>query len=367
MTSADYLHTAFLLAKRANSKNIRPNPFVGAIVVDDKGIIIGEGFHQKSGEAHAEVLAINNALEKSKDLSNSILYVSLEPCSHSGKTPPCTHLILEHKIPKVVIGSMDPNPLVSGAKELTNAGVRVEICILPEIVELNSTFNINQLNRRPKFILKAATTLNGKMADRFGNSKWISNDDSRNYVHEVLRINADAILTTATTVIKDNATMNSRVAEAEPKELNLIIIDKELDILKDENKTLNIFYKREKTKIYLVSDQTFENTLPEHIELINVNIHGGECDLFELSAVLLNKNICEVLVEAGGKLNASLLKAKIVDELIIFIAPSLLIDNSSINLFNSSELQRIENSIQLSLQETQSFNSDIMLKYKVLY
>ena len=213
MTSADYLHTAFLLAKRANSKNIRPNPFVGAIVVDDEGKIIGEGYHQKAGEAHAEVLAINDAFAKSKDLSNSTLYVSLEPCSHSGKTPPCTHLILEHKIPKVVIGSMDPNPLVSGAKELTDAGVNVEICILPEIVELNNTFNINQLNKRPKYILKAATTLNGKISDRLGNSKWISNDKSRNYVHQVLRTNADAILTTATTVIKDNATMNIRVDE----------------------------------------------------------------------------------------------------------------------------------------------------------
>ena len=365
MTSADYLHTAFLLAKRANSKNIRPNPFVGAIVVDDEGKIIGEGYHQKAGEAHAEVLAINDAFAKSKDLSNSTLYVSLEPCSHSGKTPPCTHLILEHKIPKVVIGSMDPNPLVSGAKELTDAGVNVEICILPEIVELNNTFNINQLNKRPKYILKAATTLNGKISDRLGNSKWISNDKSRNYVHQVLRTNADAILTTATTVIKDNATMNIRVDET--KELNLIIIDKQLDILKEENKALNIFYKREKTKIYLVTDKTFENTLPLHIEIINVTIQEGECDLNQLSTILLNKNICEVLVEAGGKLNASLLKAKIVDELNIFIAPSLLIDNSSFNLFNSNELQSIENSIQLSLQETQNFDSDIMVKYKVLY
>ena len=365
MTSADYLHTAFLLAKRANSKNIRPNPFVGAIVVDAKGIIIGEGFHQKAGEAHAEVLAINDALAKSKDLSNSTLYVSLEPCSHSGKTPPCTHLILEHKIPKVVIGSMDPNPLVSGAKELTDAGVNVEICILPEIVELNNTFNINQLNKRPKYILKAATTLNGKISDRLGNSKWISNDKSRNYVHQVLRTNADAILTTATTVIKDNATMNIRVDET--KELNLIIIDKQLDILKEENKALNIFYKREKTKIYLVTNKKIENTLPKHVEIINVNMHEEECDLNELSTFLLYKNICEVLVEAGGKLNASLLKAKIVDELNIFMAPSLLIDNSSINLFNSNELQSIENSIQLSLQETQNFDSDIMMKYKVLY
>ena len=367
MNSEDYLHIAFLLAKRANSKDIRPNPFVGAIVVDHNGEIIGEGYHQKAGEAHAEVLAINSALIKNSDLSNATLYITMEPCSHTGKTPPCTNLILAHRIPKVIIGSMDPNPLVSGAKILSEAGVNVEISIQPEIVEFNSTFNINQLNKRPKYILKAATTLNGKMADRFGNSKWISNDKSRNYVHQVLRTNADAILTTATTVMKDNATMNSRVAELEPKELNLIIIDKQLDILKEENKALNIFYKREKTKIYLVTNKKIENTLPKHVEIINVNMQEEGCDLLELSTILLKKDICEILVEAGGKLNASLLKAKIVDELNIFIAPSLLIDNSSINLFNSSELQRIENSIQLSLQETQNFDSDIMVKYKVLY
>ena len=367
MTSADYLHIAFLLAKRANSKDIRPNPFVGAIVVDANGEIIGEGYHIKAGEAHAEVNAINDAKFKTSDLSNCTLFVTLEPCSHTGKTPPCTHFILEHKIPKVVIGAMDPNPLVSGATLLTEAGVNVEICILPEIVALNSTFNANQLNKRPKYILKAATTINGKISDRLGNSKWISNVKSRNYVHQALRKNADAILTTAKTVMKDNATMNIRLADAEPKELNLIIIDKQLDILKEENKGLGIFYPRKETKIYLITDKTYEHTLPENVEIINTNINNSECDLMQLNDILLKKNICEVLVEAGGKLNASLLKDKLVDELIVFMGPSLLIDNNALNLFNTDELQTIEDSVQLSLMETQTLDNDIMLKYKLLY
>ena len=367
MTSADYLHIAFLLAKRANSKDIRPNPFVGAIVVDANGEIIGEGYHIKAGEAHAEVNAINDAKFKTSDLSNCTLFVTLEPCSHTGKTPPCTHFILEHKIPKVVIGAMDPNPLVSGATLLTEAGVNVEICILPEIVALNSTFNANQLNKRPKYILKAATTINGKISDRLGNSKWISNVKSRNYVHQALRTNADAILTTAKTVMKDNATMNIRLADAEPKELNLIIIDKQLDILKEENKGLGIFYPRKETKIYLITDKTYEHTLPENVEIINTNINNSECDLMQLNDILLKKNICEVLVEAGGKLNASLLKDKLVDELIVFMGPSLLIDNNALNLFNTDELQTIEDSVQLSLMETQTLDNDIMLKYKLLY
>lgn len=367
MTSEEYLHTAFLLAKRANSRDIRPNPFVGAIIVDQNGEIIGEGYHQKAGEAHAEVIAINNALLKTNDLSKFTLYVTLEPCSHVGKTPPCTSLILEHKIPKVVLGSMDPNPLVSGAALLTDRGVNVEIYILPEIVELNNIFNINQLNKRPKYILKAATTLNGKIADRFGNSKWISNEKSRAYVHQILRSNADAILTTAKTVIKDNASMNIRLPASEPRELNLIIIDKQLDILKEENKSLGIFYQRNKTKIYLVSNTTYPYSLPENVEIINVEINNDEFDLVQLSDILLSKNICQVLVEAGGKLNASLIKQRLIDEINLFICPSIIIDNDGISIFSSTEFQEIEKSIQLSLIEAQTFDNDIMLKYKVLF
>lgn len=367
MTSADYLHTAYLLAKKANSLNIRPNPFVGAIVVDHIGQIIGEGYHQKAGEAHAEVIAINDALLKNKDLSSCTLYVTLEPCSHTGKTPPCTNLIIEHKIQKVVIGSMDPNPLVSGAKILTDAGVDVEICILPEIVELNSTFNINQINKRPKYVLKSATTINGKIADSLGNSKWISNEKSRNYVHQILRSNADAILTTANTIIKDNATMNIRLANNEPAELNLIIVDRTLSVLASENKGLSIFYERKFTKIYLLTDQEYSNTLPQHIEIIKANFAEGTINLDEINEVFLRKNICEILVEAGSKLNASLIKQQLIDELVMFVCPSLLLDNESINVFNDSAFQSIENKIQLDLIETKQFDNDLMIKYKILY
>jgi diaminohydroxyphosphoribosylaminopyrimidine deaminase/5-amino-6-(5-phosphoribosylamino)uracil reductase len=367
MNSVDYLHIAFLLAKRANSKDIRPNPFVGAIVVDHNGEIIGEGYHQKAGEAHAEVLAINNALLKNSDLSNTTLYVTMEPCSHTGKTPPCTNLILGHKIPKVVIGSMDPNPLVSGAKILSDAGVNVEISIQPEIVEFNNTFNINQLNKRPKYVLKASTTINGKIADRKGNSKWISNEKSRTYVHQILRSNADAILTTAQTVIKDNAKMNIRVPDEDAKELNLIIIDRALRVLEPENKGLGIFYDRKKTKIYLLTDKEYTDELPQNIEIIKANFPEGAIDFTEINELLLRKNICEILVEAGGKLNATLIKQQIADELAMFICPSLLLDKEAINVFNDSAFQSIENSVQLSIINTLRFDDDLLLKYKLLY
>lgn len=367
MNSEDYLHIAFLLAKRANSKDIRPNPYVGAIVVDHNGEIIGEGYHQKAGEAHAEVLAINNALLKYADLSTTTLYVTLEPCSHTGKTPPCTNLILAHRIPKVVIGSMDPNPLVSGAKLLFDAGVNVEIGIQPWIVEQNSTFNINQFNKRPKYVLKAATTINGKIADGQGISKWISNEKSRAYVHQILRSNADAILTTAQTVIKDNAKMNIRVPNADAKELNLIIIDRALSVLEPGNKGLGIFYDRKDTKIYLLTDKENTNAIPQNVEIIKANFPKGAIDLTEINELLLKKNICEILVEGGGKLNATLIKQQLIDEIAMFICPSLLLDNNGINVFNDSAFQSIENRVQLNLTETLQFDDDLLLKYKLLY
>lgn len=367
MNSEDYLRIAFLLAKRANSKDIRPNPFVGAIVVDHNGEIIGEGYHQKAGEAHAEVLAINNALLNNSDLSNATLYVSMEPCSHIGKTPPCTNIILAHKIQKVVIGSMDPNPLVSGAKILSDAGVHVEICIQANIVELNNTFNINQLNKRPKYVLKAATTINGKIADRQGNSKWISNEKSRAYVHQILRSNVDAILTTAQTVIKDNAKMNIRVLDEDAKELNLIIIDRALSVLEPENKGLGIFYDRMKTKIYLLTDKENTNLLPQNVKIVKANFSEGVIDLTKINELLLSKNIVEILVEGGGKLNATLIKQQIADEIVMFICPSLLLDIEAINMFNDLEFQSIENRVHLSLLETLQFDDDLLVKYKLLY
>ena len=367
MTSADYLHTAYLLAKKANSKEIRPNPFVGALIVDATGEIIGEGYHKKAGEAHAEVMAINDAHLKNKDLSSTTLYVTLEPCSHTGKTPPCTNLILEQKIPKVVIGSMDPNPLVSGANILAEAGVQVELCLLPEIEALNSLFIINQMKKRPKYILKSATTLNGKIADRCGNSKWISNEQSRLYVHDVLRNNADAILTTAQTVIKDKATMNLRATNAEAKELNLIIIDRELKLLTPENKNLPIFYDRKESKIYLLTDQEYTNPLPPNVEIIKTNFDAGAIDLNSINEKLLSKNICEILVEAGGKLNASLIKQQLIDELILFICPSLLLDKDAMNAFNDPAFQAVEDKVQLQLMETKQFDNDLLLKYQLLY
>ncbi len=365
MTALAYLQKAFLLSKKANSKDIRPNPFVGAIIVDEMGEIIGEGYHKKLGEPHAEVFAIQQALENHKDLSTCTLYVTLEPCSHFGKTPPCSDLIILHKLKKVVIGALDPNPKVSGAKILAEAGIEVEVVHMPELQKLNQVFNINQKFKRPRYILKTATTINGSIADRNGNSKWISNEKSRQYVHATLRNQVDAILTSAKTVLQDNAKLNIRMEGAQEKEQNVIILDKNLSIL--NNKKLELLYKRSNTKIYLVTHLDYQGPLEEFIEVIQVPLIDDQLSLDELNKQLLQKNICEVLIEGGGKLNASFISKNLVDEMNIFIAPKLLTDPSSINAFSSGIFQEIGEKQHFQLLELIQFDSDVLLRYDVLH
>ena len=365
MDALAYLQKAFLLAQKANPKNIRPNPFVGAIIVDEMGGIIGEGYHKKLGEPHAEVFAIQQALENHTDLSKCTLYVTLEPCSHFGKTPPCTDLIIQHRLKKVVMGALDPNPKVSGAKILAEAGIEVEILPIPELDKLNQVFIVNQKYKRPRYILKSATTINGSIADRYGNSKWISNEKSRQYVHATLRDQVDAILTSAKTVLQDNAKLNIRMEGQEEKEQHLIILDKNLSIL--ENKELAIFYKRTNSKIYLVTHLDGPEPTEDFMEIIHVPLIDGHLDLRTLSKKLLEKNICEVLIEGGGKLNASFISNDLVDEMNIFICPKLMTDRSSINAFESSASQQINQAYSLALFEIKQFDSDILLRYQIFH
>ena len=340
---------------------------MGAVVVSENGEIVGEGFHQKAGEAHAEVMAIRNAIEQGANLATCTLYVTLEPCSHTGKTPPCTDLIIQHRIPKVVIGSLDPNPQVSGVSILEEHGVKVEVLIIPEIVTLNDTFNINQILKRPKYVLKSAITLNGKIADHSGNSKWISNEKSREHVHQYLRTAADAILTTAKTVIQDNATMNIRIKDQPEEELNLIVFDSKLELLQKENQHLSIFYKRNKSAIYLVTDKAGIKPALPNVEVILIPMQDELFDISVLNKELLARNICQVLIEAGGSMNASMMQAKAVDEIYTFVCPRILLDNAAIHQFNSNNHQTMDNAVKLELLDSMTIGEDILLRHKVIH
>jgi diaminohydroxyphosphoribosylaminopyrimidine deaminase/5-amino-6-(5-phosphoribosylamino)uracil reductase len=365
MPHLDYLNQAFQLANQANAKQIRPNPFVGSVVVDENGVVIGEGFHQEYGGAHAEVFAINAALQKTSDLSKTTLYVTLEPCSHFGKTPPCTNLILQHKIPRIVIGSRDPNPKVSGIDILKQNGVEVIEIVQTEIEKMNEVFFINQIKKRPFIQLKMATTINGKIADRLGNSQWISNAASRKYVHQELRDNADAILTTAKNIIYDKASLNIRIGET-IKELSVIVIDRDLDLLKPEYTSLPIFYERMNSKIYLLSNKT-TNQLPHNVEIINVDFDENKSLVLEgLGEKLLQLNICKVLIEAGSKLSSYLIENNWADELVVFVAPKLILDKQAMNIFENDKEHLLNAATRLQLEETKLLGDDVMLRYLFL-
>jgi diaminohydroxyphosphoribosylaminopyrimidine deaminase/5-amino-6-(5-phosphoribosylamino)uracil reductase len=314
--SSVHIKSAIELAMGVSREAIRPNPFVGAIVINDVGAIVGKGFHKKYGEAHAEVFAIREATASGADLSTCILYVTLEPCSHTGKTPPCTDLIISSGIRKVVVGSKDPNPLVNGIGILREAGVEVVLEESQEALELNAEFFVNQRFKRPYVRAKAAITSDGFMARENGDSKWISSPESRAWAHEYCRAQVDAILTTARTVLADDAKLNVRTAAGE-KECTAIVIDRELDLLK--NNKLSIHYPRSSSRLYLVTDRSvFSETDLEWMR-IDGKFEKGMIDVNLLFEKLYKEHqIYSVLVEAGPRLINHLLELGLIDELVIF-------------------------------------------------
>jgi diaminohydroxyphosphoribosylaminopyrimidine deaminase/5-amino-6-(5-phosphoribosylamino)uracil reductase len=351
------------LAKSANENEIRPNPFVGAVLLDESDRVIGEGYHQKLGGPHAEVFAIEQALQKTTDLSQCCLYVSLEPCSHFGKTPPCCDLIIKHGIKKVIIASLDPNPKVESVEKLRLAGIEVEIINDPSAITLNKRFFTQHIKLRPYFLLKTASTIDGKIADRNNHSKWISNEDSRQFVHAQLRSNTDAILTSYKTILQDDASFTIRI-EGEPiKETNLIIIDKELTLLNTEYNKLPIFYNRTNTKIYFITDKKNTPVNASSIELIEGDFNNEGLIFSSITAQLMEKGFYSILAEGGQKLNASLIDQNMADELYWFIAPKLLNDQQAIPMLGIDKANQLDNAYRLELVDMKRFQEDILLHY----
>ena len=334
------------LAERGRG-NTSPNPMVGCVVLNSEGDIISEGYHHKYGENHAE----RDALLKITDGTDrgGTLIVNLEPCSHFGKTPPCADLIIERGIKKVVIGSKDNNPKVNGGgiKKLTDAGVEVVCGVLEnECRKLNEVFFTDVEQNRVFVALKTATTLDGKIATKTGNSKWITSDRSRQRAKE-LRGYYDAILTSSSTVIADNPEMKHKLK---------IIIDRELKT--DFNSNI---YKD--GKIILVTGGNSEKTLPDNVERLICPIVEGKIDLKYLMRELYNWGIKSVFVEAGGKLSGSFLKENLVDKIYQFIAPKVLNDNSGKSCFDGDNILKMTDSKLFKINSLEQIENDILVTY----
>ena len=324
-----YMRECFKLALLGKNQ-VAPNPMVGCIVLDKNGRVVSKGYHEKYGENHAE----RNALLKLQnyEAEGGTLYVNLEPCSHYGKTPPCVDLILEHKIARVVIGMKDINPKVDGITKLKQAGIKVDFALSEEAVFLNRQFIKNIQQNLPYVVLKTATTMDGKIATRTDDSKWITSEQSRNLVYE-MRKDFDCILTSSNTVIADNPTMTHKFK---------CILDKNERV----NKCSKIF---KQGKIYLATKN-------------NTGLKNNQLDLKNVLSNLYNQGIYSVFVECGGKLAGTLLKEKLVDEVYQFIAPKILNDNSGKSCFDGNSINLISNTVNLRIYEIKKLESDILIK-----
>ena len=363
MTQKEAIEYAINLAKKANENEIRPNPFVGAVIIDHEGQLIGEGYHQKLEGPHAEVYAIEQALQKTSDLSQATIYVSLEPCSHYGKTPPCVDLIIQHQFKKVVIASLDPNPKVESVEKLRLAGIDVEIINDPSAITLNKRFFTNQLKNRPHYILKLASTIDGKIADYAKNSQWISNVASRQFVHDHLRANVDAIMTSYKTVIQDQASLTIRNTAGTIKETNVLIIDKNLELLEKQYESLPIFYPRSITKITFITANPPSIQLPENMDYIIGTFDEDGVLFSSLSTKLLELGYYKILTEAGSQLNSSMIQENIADELYWFIAPAILNDLNALPMLGLDTKIVLDKKVGLSLIETKVIDGDVLLHY----
>jgi diaminohydroxyphosphoribosylaminopyrimidine deaminase/5-amino-6-(5-phosphoribosylamino)uracil reductase len=323
--------------------NVAPNPMVGAVLVYENKII-GEGYHQKYGEAHAEVNCVNSVKEKDKQLiEKSTLYVSLEPCAHFGKTPPCTNLIITHKIKKVVIGCTDIYKEVSGRgiQKLKDAGVEVILGVLEkECIDLNKRFFTFHQKRRPYLVLKWAQSANGKMGSSDGERILISNDYTNRLVHK-WRSEEAAILVGTVTALKDNPLLTTRWWPG--KNPTRVVIDKELKL----PDTLNLFNDEADTIIFnLYKNEERNNRIFIKFEEGNF-LQSSLNSLFEM-------NIQSVLVEGGAKTLQSFIDAGLWDE-------ARIIMNEELGIKNGVASPELKN---FSLEKQERYFNNLVSYYK---
>lgn len=372
MTDYDYMRRAIELAKKGEGA-VDPNPLVGAVIVKN-GKIIGEGYHKKYGDLHAERNAFKSITESAE---GGTLYVTLEPCCHTGKTPPCTDAIIENKIAKVVIGSGDPNPLVAGkgAAVLKNAGIEVvEGFLAEECDALNDVFFHYITNKTPYVVMKYAMTLDGKIATKSGNSKWINNELSRRKVHE-MRNKYTGIMVGIGTVKADDPLLNTRIEGG--RSPIRIICDSKLSISADSN----ICRTASEIKTFVVtafkdmpSGIVTDIKTPKMRELSRLGIKfinvpeksdEPEVDLNRLMELLGKLQINSILLEGGGTLNYSALQAGIVNEIAAFIAPKIVGGNAKTPV-GGTGVDNLEEAHMLKLLSMESSDGDIYARYKVL-
>lgn len=360
-----YMKRALELA-RLGAGQTSPNPMVGAVIVKD-GRNIGEGYHAFYGGPHAEVNAIENALE---DVEGAEIYVTLEPCSHYGKTPPCALKLIEKRFSKVYVAMMDPNPLVAGRgiQMLRKQGIEVEVGLLEaEARALNEVFLKYITLKKPFCVLKAAMTLDGKIATVTGESKWITSEASRAYVHQ-LRHELRAIMVGIGTVLADDPALTTRLESGSGRDPVRVIVDSRLRIplearvLRIKSLSPTIIATTDKAD----PDKATALQAMENVQLIITPEKDGKVDLDYLMFVLGEQGIDSLLLEGGATLNASALEAGIVDKVMMFIAPKILGGKNAPTPVGGKGIEALEKAVQLKAMKVVSLGEDLVVAATVV-
>ncbi len=356
-----YMGMAVRLARKGNGKT-SPNPMVGSVIVKNKKVI-GQGYHKRLGDHHAEINAINNA---KGNIRGSTIYITLEPCSHYGKTPPCVDTIIKSTFGRVVVGTLDTNPVVNGkgVKLLRSKGIKVDIGILEsECRQLNEHYFKFVKTGMPYVTVKYAQTLDGRMATKTGDSKWISSEASRKYVHILRGIN-DCIMVGAGTVSADDPQLTVRyVKRRNPLR---VIVDSNLcvpiksSVLTDENPHKTIIATTSKAKPRKV---TAVKNLGVEVLVVKKE-RNGRVSLKELLIELGKRDIMTVLVEGGSGIITSLLKSDLVDKMIIPISPRII--GKGLEAIGDLNIKMIKNAIRFSSFTTIKKGDDMIFEGTIL-
>lgn len=350
-----YMQRALELARCAEGRTA-PNPAVGAVVVRD-GRVVGEGYHPAAGEPHAEIFALRQAGGAAQ---GATLYVTLEPCCHTGRTGPCAVAVVTAGIARVVAGCRDPNPKVSGGgfEILRNAGVEVESGLLvEECRRLIAPFAKHVRTGLPYVTLKAGMTIDGAVATASGESRWITGSESRRAAHH-LRDTHDAIMVGIGTVLADNPALTTRLPDRVGKNPLRIVVDSTLRIpssaalLDEAGRTLILT-----TSAATVADQ--ERLSAKNVEILHVTGRAGEIDLQDAMRQLGARGLQSILLEGGGRLHHNAIHAGIVDRLCLFVAPMLL-GGGGIPLFSGPGVAKLKDAFRLRHLQVGHYGDDLL-------
>ncbi|MEN6465167.1 MAG: bifunctional diaminohydroxyphosphoribosylaminopyrimidine deaminase/5-amino-6-(5-phosphoribosylamino)uracil reductase RibD [Syntrophaceae bacterium] len=354
-TDEKYMMRALGLARKGLGR-VSPNPMVGAVIVKG-GRIIGEGWHGRYGGKHAEIEALEKVATVA-GVKGSTLYVTLEPCAHFGKTPPCVDRVIAAGITRVVIGTRDPNPLVAGKsiRKLRARGIETEVGILEEECRgLNEKFFKYMLQARPFVTLKIAQTLDGRIAASSGDSRWISSPASRRLAHRERSLH-DAVMVGIGTVIQDDPELTVRHVRGR-NPLRIVVDSKlrippESKILQDQGKTPTIVACSRNHNL-----KKFEQLRKLGIDVVVAG--AGQVDLRSLLSLLAKENISSVLVEGGAGLYTSFLKEKLADRILAVIAP--VITGKGIEAFGDLGIKKIRDAQKLEIRKILRREADVIL------